>query len=552
MNHATVQESLPASAPKPPHPMDERIFIMNLGTVQESLQASAPKPLHATDASPSFALGKENEVLPLVWSEQSTHASPTCGTDLQLPSTKDLSIPDTFREELLSEFIYSYLPGSSLVPHQPFQKDKCSGSMLVAAVPEMTTALETTVLAMSTAKIGRLNDDPVLVEASLKSYVEGLWELQKALWDPRIMSRDETLAACMALGMFEVMECPAETLSGWISHFDGCQRLRGPEAHSSALGHQVSLASRTTAASPFCLPAFQRHCRAQAALSSCHATYLGDSDWTDTEVPWKNPPRTPIGQLLHETAELSNLFVQAFEIKGLGSPSLLLAALKVVDRCWEIYVRLRRDVKGFEFEMDSLAGPLRRAMFSTEANPTDDAKLGKLFPVAFHFRNLMTAFIYMTYCANLILLWAVLMHIYQVLSTLRPHSGNVGSREGSPCPVCSGTDGSHDTCNCEDGAKTAFTLRFDVNGLPPIEPTINVLAATRNICQSVEYCMKEEMRSLGPTVTVIPLMVVIDVLPSFPQCSRELAWAKAAFKKVNEKGFRLMRYVDSANVTQKP
>jgi hypothetical protein len=127
--------------------------------------------------------------------------------------------------------------------------------VLVAELPEMTTALEASVLAMSTAKVGRLNNDPVLVKASLNSYVEGLWELQKALWDPKLMYRDETLAACMALWMYEVMECPSETLSGWISHFGGCQRLvqlRGPDAHSSALGHQVFLAFRTTAVSPFC------------------------------------------------------------------------------------------------------------------------------------------------------------------------------------------------------------------------------------------------------------------------------------------------------------
>lgn len=156
----------------------------------------------------------------------------------------------------------------------------------------------------------------------------------------------------------------------------------------------------------------------------------------------------------------------------------------------------------------------------------------------------------MIYWASLILLWVVQMRTYEVLSTLRVHNCDEGSREASPCPVCSGVDSSHDTCNCEDGAKP--TAKFDMNNLPPIEPTIDVLAVTRNICQSVEYCMKEEMRGLGPTVTVIPLMAVIDVLPSFPQCSRELVWAKAAFKKVNEKGFRLMRYIESANVTQKP
>ena len=69
--------------------------------------------------------------------------------------------------------------------------------VLIAELPQATTALETSILAMTAAKIGRMNDDPVLVKASLRSYVQGLWELQKALWDPKLMYRDETLAACL-------------------------------------------------------------------------------------------------------------------------------------------------------------------------------------------------------------------------------------------------------------------------------------------------------------------------------------------------------------------
>ena len=145
------------------------------------------------------------------------------------------------------------MPDSTLVAQKPVQRECASWLVLVLELPELTAALETSVIAMTTAKIGRMNGDPGLVKASLKSYVQGLWELQKALWDPALMYRDETLSACMALWMYEVMECPAETVCGWISHFDGCKRLielRGAEAHTSALGHQTFLGYRTTAVSP--------------------------------------------------------------------------------------------------------------------------------------------------------------------------------------------------------------------------------------------------------------------------------------------------------------
>jgi len=107
-------------------------------------------------------------------------------------------------------------------------------------------------LAISTAKLGRANDDSVLVRESLNLYAQGLVELQKALWDPELMYRDETLGACMALAMYEMIECPAATRFGYLSHHNGCTRLvqlRGPQAHVSGLGHQIFRSFRTQAVS---------------------------------------------------------------------------------------------------------------------------------------------------------------------------------------------------------------------------------------------------------------------------------------------------------------
>jgi hypothetical protein len=233
----------------------ERIFITKQSRSEETLlYTSSQKPLRSADARPSFASREKNDPCPLTHNEQVTRASLARHTELPLSPAQDVSGRHAFRQQLLSEFIYSYMPDSTIVPLRPTRKDKGSWLVLVAELPELTTALETSVLAMSTAKLGRMNNDPGLVKASLKSYVQGLWELQKALWDPSLMYRDETLAACMALWMYEVMECPAGSVSGWISHFDGCQRLvqlRGAKAHSSVLGHQVFLAFRTTAVSSF-------------------------------------------------------------------------------------------------------------------------------------------------------------------------------------------------------------------------------------------------------------------------------------------------------------
>jgi hypothetical protein len=240
---------------------------------------------------------------------------------------------------------------------------------------------------------------------------------------------------------------------------------------------------------------------------------LADPEWTDS--PWRNISKTPLDKILDRTAALANLFVEGFDIEGLESTRFLPAALKMVDRCWKIEAELRQLFTDLE---NGNPGPLYWPKLSTAVNPADDEALGKVFPVAFHFTNLRTAATCMIYWASLMLLWAVLSHVYQLLGALK--------------------------------VDNTTTNPFDMNQLLPVEPRIDVLAASRNICQSLEYCMQEEMKGLGPTATVIPLMAVIDILPNFPHCSRELAWAKALSEKFSEKGLRLMKYLDSEKLVQ--
>ena len=46
---------------------------------------------------------------------------------------------------------------------------------------DYTKALEASILAIAAAKLGRVNENEVLIHESLKFYFNGLWELQKAL-----------------------------------------------------------------------------------------------------------------------------------------------------------------------------------------------------------------------------------------------------------------------------------------------------------------------------------------------------------------------------------
>jgi hypothetical protein len=167
-----------------------------------------------------------------------------------IPKKVDSLYP--FHQQLLAEFLYNYVPDMDKVAwgRASTAKDERSWLMLLPEVADVTTALEMSILALSSAKLGRLNDNMQLVIESRKLYGHSLRELQKALWDPKLMYKDETLAACLMLMMYEIMECPADSRKGWITHSNGCLRLiqvRGPEAHKSGFGHQLFLSCRWNA-----------------------------------------------------------------------------------------------------------------------------------------------------------------------------------------------------------------------------------------------------------------------------------------------------------------
>jgi hypothetical protein len=112
--------------------------------------------------------------------------------------------------------------------------------------------MEISILALCTAKLGRLQndsrlDDKRLLQASSKLYAQALLELRKTLWDKKSIFREETLAACLALAIYEVIACPAENSLGYISHYAGAQmllRLRGPISNDSDLGYETFIALR--------------------------------------------------------------------------------------------------------------------------------------------------------------------------------------------------------------------------------------------------------------------------------------------------------------------
>ena len=136
---------------------------------------------------------------------------------------------------------------SHTLPSQWPSSDPRSWMLLLGTMATRSDVLEISSVAVATAVIGRKFQDPALFKASLHFYTRGLQQLQRALYDPELMKEDETLAACMALNLYEAIECPASRSEAYFNHCHGVIALiqaRGASAHSSGIGHLLFLGTR--------------------------------------------------------------------------------------------------------------------------------------------------------------------------------------------------------------------------------------------------------------------------------------------------------------------
>ncbi len=153
-----------------------------------------------------------------------------------------------FRQQFHYLFLDAYLPTEMRNPSGP--KPAVSRNFILQLQDSViqSPALETSITAFLTARVGRKYHDDDLVHRTRSMYVAGLEQLQQALRYPQSRLSDETLAACMVLSLYELTECPADAPEAYISHQRGSMmllHLRGPDASASPLGHSIFLALRS-------------------------------------------------------------------------------------------------------------------------------------------------------------------------------------------------------------------------------------------------------------------------------------------------------------------
>jgi hypothetical protein len=153
------------------------------------------------------------------------------------------------------QYLYlNYTLPSELLESRPKDVVIRNWLLQLQEVVVQSPALEASITAFFTAQVGRKNNSLDLVRRSRSMYVNGLQQFQKALKNPKTRLSDETLAACMALSLYELTECPSGTQNAYMTHQKGAMvllQLRGPDACASPLGQSLFLSLRIQTVSPF-------------------------------------------------------------------------------------------------------------------------------------------------------------------------------------------------------------------------------------------------------------------------------------------------------------
>jgi hypothetical protein len=184
----------------------------------------------------------------------------------------------------------------------------------------------------------------------------------------------------------------------------------------------------------------------------------------------------------------------------------------------------------------TVAGPLYYPELSRVNSTADSPELGKVFPVAFYYPAFIVAQTLVFYWIALIIVHAHMCLMYKKLARLVALLDTV--KDDISC-TCSGTDDN-------DSAAAMTCLRhFAVELLPPLGHRMEwPRTPARNICQSVEYFLQDQMRGVGP-VSVLPALVAVKAYWRFASgdWSREILWINDMVGKIQGKGNEIARYV---------
>lgn len=262
----------------------------------------------------------------------------------------------------------------------------------IPSLQDNNDAVGLSCVALAGVACGQDRADQQLINASTSFYVKALAALAHDLSTSRGRASDQTIAATLALLMYQFFAPKGSGRREWGVHIDGLQSLlylRGPHCFQEGLSHALFLSCRPNIIS--------------ASMHARRATFLATDIWR--RIPWMERKKSSYQQLLDRLTEVPGLGEQFNAIAEMTDP------LARTDRRVLLLEELWAAV-------DSILQWLQPA--SARVNPTavrptlDETLLGSKdqycpFPFSFEFASMASA----SMCRAA---WAFLIDVSQLLN----------------------------------------------------------------------------------------------------------------------------------------
>jgi hypothetical protein len=260
-------------------------------------------------------------------------------------------------------------------------------------------------------------------------------------------------------------------------------------------------------------------------------TFLSDPVWR--KVPYEEQPREEFDQLLDILSLIPDILSQGPSLKKLGDRDLYVASLPIIDRICVLVAKLRAF---YEHLGTKNAGPLYWPVLSATENPTDDPELGMLFPIALYFASLNVARIVVMYWTAMAMLYSLLSKLCNRLRFI-PVAGEIEG-ENLSTQLDWWVKNSLASSSDEGAFDQSRRVKVDLAEFLTLDHEADLLSLVRNVCQSVDYFMQEDLLSMGPALIVGPLLCIYGILENDPAFHRHHQWIMAELSHIRSRGLR--------------
>ncbi|RVX69118.1 hypothetical protein B0A52_06831 [Exophiala mesophila] len=438
----------------------------------------------------------------------SQESTPTCKELSQSPDLKliQMNLLPSYRQQLLCEYVVQIIPMSKLgrlKEHMWF--------LSLPSLPNLSTALEVSAVALCAAKLGDYKQDKRLAFEGSRLYHRALGELIKALFRPESAMDDQTLAACALLTHYEMSQCPQNSVLAYTQHMLGFRKLvhmRGPERHATGMAHEIFLVFRT-----------------QEILHDIVTDQLGfitEPEWQ--QIPWQGR-RKPAEDRIWDLLTLSPILLnhqRALEQMSLQDQPR--AAMAIIKLCWDLDEQLTAICKEvLEGHETPRYWPVRPKYSSYDGGQDGDS----MMPLAFYFEDLAAARLRITLWTAQALFWHTMTELYKRLSALWRANEAIDKQEQHP--------------SLENFSMPAGdSPRADDYRLPPLEHRSDFFTPVYNIIRSTEFCLQDELLDLGAKTVAAPLRLAMETIRGIPEYEAEYRWGSRMMVEIQNRSLRML------------